>query len=109
MDTGENGAQRAWFAIKPSASVARQLPRGLASTLRVTMRFPMRSDFARLAALAFCLVELAFFAHGQSATTGALAGSVTDPSGATLPHAIVTLVNSATMATQTANTTSSGG
>ena len=54
------------------------------------------------------LLASAVVAFGQSATTGALAGSVTDPSGATLPHTTVTLVNAATMASQTAATTSSG-
>ena len=48
--------------------------------------------------LAFC----------QSATTGALAGAVTDPTGAALPHVTVTAANSATMATLTAVTSSSG-
>ena len=46
--------------------------------------------------------------HCQSATTGGLAGAVTDPVGAALPHVTVTLANSATMATQTAVTTASG-
>src|SRR5436190_3060226 len=54
------------------------------------------------------LLATAVIAFGQSATTGALAGSVTDPSGATLPRATVTLVNAATMASQAASTTSSG-
>src|ERR1035437_7628403 len=44
----------------------------------------------------------------QSTTTGALAGAVTDPTGAALPHATVTLANSATMGTQTAVTSASG-
>ena len=47
--------------------------------------------------------------HCQSATTGALAGAVTDPGGAALPHVTVTLTNSATMATQTASTGGDGG
>ena len=44
----------------------------------------------------------------QSATTGALAGAVTDAGGAVLPHVTVTLANSATMATQTAVTGDNG-
>ena len=44
----------------------------------------------------------------QSATTGALAGAVTDPGGTALPHVTVTLANSATTATQTAVTSSNG-
>ena len=46
--------------------------------------------------------------HCQSATTGALAGVVTDAGGGTLPHVIVTLANSATMATQGAVTGDNG-
>ncbi len=46
--------------------------------------------------------------HCQSATTGALAGAVTDPSGAALPHVTVRLANSATMATQNAVTGDNG-
>jgi hypothetical protein len=46
--------------------------------------------------------------HCQSATTGALAGAVTDPGGSALPHVTVTLANSATMATQTAVTADNG-
>ena len=52
--------------------------------------------------------RLAFALHCQSATTGALAGAVTDPAGAALPHVTVTLANSATMATQTAITGDNG-
>ena len=48
--------------------------------------------------------RLAVALLGQSATTGALAGAVTDPAGAALPHVTVTLANSATMATLTAVT-----
>jgi hypothetical protein len=51
---------------------------------------------------------LAIVSCGQSATTGALTGAVSDPSGAALPHVTVTLVNSATMATQTVVTGANG-
>ena len=68
----------------------------------------MRPDFARLAAFACCLLALPSPAMCQSATTGALAGSVTDTSGASLPQTTVTLINAATMAAQTATTTASG-
>jgi hypothetical protein len=47
-------------------------------------------------------------AHCQSATTGALAGAVTDPGGAALPNVTVTLANSATMSAQTAVTGANG-
>jgi len=45
---------------------------------------------------------------GQSGTTGALGGAVRDAGGAALPNVTVTLVSSATMATQTAVTAASG-
>ena len=47
-------------------------------------------------------------ATGQSATTGALAGSVKSSAGAALPGAIVTLVDDATKQTQTATTAAEG-
>ncbi len=46
--------------------------------------------------------------YGQSATTGALTGAVTDPAGAALPHVTVTLDNSATRARQTSVTGADG-
>src|ERR1035441_8242489 len=80
---------------------------------RVTMRYPMPPDRRRLlvAAILSTLLAVAWPApsHCQSATTGALAGAVTDPGGAALPHVTVTLTNSATMATQTASTGGDGG
>jgi hypothetical protein len=44
----------------------------------------------------------------QSGTTGALGGAVTDATGAALPNVTVTLVNSATMAAETAVTGANG-
>src|ERR1035441_8389734 len=77
------------------------------------MRYPMPSDRRRLlvAAILPTLLAAAWPApsHCQSATTGALAGAVTDPGGAALPHGTVTLANSATLATQTAVTGGNGG
>src|SRR5437764_11785630 len=64
------------------------------------MRVPMR-----LLLLAVVCPSLALC---QSATTGALAGAVTDAGGAVLPHVKVTLANAATLATQTGITTSTG-
>ena len=46
--------------------------------------------------------------HAQSTTTGAIAGRVTDPSGAVIPNANVTLSNVGTGATRTAVTDSTG-
>jgi hypothetical protein len=45
----------------------------------------------------------------QSSTTGALTGTVTDPTGAAVPGVTVTLVNNATGQTQTTMTGSNGG
>ena len=46
--------------------------------------------------------------HAQSVITGAVSGTVTDPSGAILPNAAVTLTNTATGDTQTGKTNASG-
>ena len=43
-------------------------------------------------------------AHSQSSTTGAIRGTVTDPSGAVLPSATVTVVSDATGTTRTVKT-----
>lgn len=48
-------------------------------------------------------------AWGQSLTTGDIAGTITDPSGAAVPNVTVTLNNKETGASQTATTTGSGG
>src|ERR1700712_2870176 len=47
-------------------------------------------------------------AHAQSSTTGAIRGTVTDPSGAVLPNATVTVVSDATGTTRTSKTDGSG-
>lgn len=72
------------------------------------MHPPRRRLFVAALLLAVLAVAWPSSSFCQSATTGALAGSVTDPGGAALPHVTVTLANSATMATQTAVTSSSG-
>ena len=46
--------------------------------------------------------------HAQSIITGAVSGTITDPSGAILPSATVTLVNTATGDTQSGKTNTSG-
>jgi len=69
---------------------------------------PRRRLFVATLILTLLAVASPSPSHCQSATTGALAGAVTDPSGAALPHVTVTLANSATMGTQTAVTSASG-
>ena len=76
------------------------------------MRYPMLPDCRRLGVATILLLLFAAWplpSYCQSATTGALAGAVTDAGGGVLPHVTVTLANSATMATQTAVTGSNGG
>ena len=48
--------------------------------------------------LAFCLfvIVTAFDVVGQTASTGALTGTVTDPTGAVVPKATITLRNNGT-------------
>jgi len=48
------------------------------------------------------------FAMAQNTTAGAIAGIVTDPSGATLPNAKITLTNQGTNEVRTASTTDRG-
>ena len=67
------------------------------------MRFRMVRNRRWLSAIAWTSL-----CYGQSATTGALTGAVTDPAGAALPHVTVTLANSATMAAQTTVTGANG-
>jgi Carboxypeptidase regulatory-like domain len=56
--------------------------------------------------VALCIIAPSSFA--QSASTGALAGTVTDPSGGVIAGATVTVTNLATGQTRTASTNSSG-
>ena len=62
-----------------------------------------------LAFTALCIFSLAPNAMAQSATSGAVVGTVSDPSGAVVPKAEVTLVNAGTNATQTTTSNDSGG
>jgi carboxypeptidase family protein len=67
---------------------------------------------ASLIAAAIVLLHLAFpsTVRGQaSLTTGAIAGIVTDPTGAVVPHATVTATNSGTNASRSATTGANGG
>jgi Cna protein B-type domain. len=59
------------------------------------------------------VIVVAFFAgvpslHGQSAGTGALTGTLTDPSGGSIPNATVTLTNTQTNQSRTATTGTDG-
>jgi hypothetical protein len=59
-------------------------------------------------ALAGLILTLPNAARAQSLTSGDIAGTVTDPSGAALPSATVTLKNNDTGATQTTTSSSTG-
>lgn len=61
-----------------------------------------------LLSLLTVLLGLPIAALGQSLTTGGITGTVTDPSGAALPSATVTLKNQDTGTTQTSTTNSTG-
>src|SRR5271166_4527164 len=61
------------------------------------------------ALLLLCMAVSAPLLRAQTTTTGELAGTVTDPSGAVLTNASVTLTNVATGAKATTQTNSTGG
>ena len=61
-----------------------------------------------LALLAIMALFLPSLALAQNIVTGGISGTVTDPSGAVVPNAKVSLKNSATGETQSTNTTSTG-
>lgn len=64
-----------------------------------------------LSAMVFLLVGTVLVptAMGQSATSGAVVGTITDPTGAIVPKADVSLVNVATNATQNTTSNDAGG
>jgi carboxypeptidase family protein len=69
-------------------------------------------SIASLIAAAIVLLHLAFpsTVRGQaSLTTGAIAGYVSDPTGAVIPHATVTATNTGTNVSRTATTGANGG
>src|SRR5579884_772847 len=84
----------------------------LPPTLRTPRRFLTMKSF--IASLIFVLTLttacflLAPALHAQSLTSGAVIGTVTDPSGAAVPNATVTLKNNDTGATQSTTTTGTG-
>jgi len=59
------------------------------------------------AALLFLTLSLSL-AHAQNTTAGAITGTITDTTGAVLPHATVTVTNQATNDTRTAATSEKG-
>ncbi len=62
----------------------------------------------RIALLLLASLPLQQRALSQSSTTGAIRGTVTDPSGAVLPNATVTVISDATGTTRTVKTDGSG-
>src|SRR3954471_24058078 len=67
-----------------------------------------RPGFSRLISLAFCALLLTTAAVRAQVTTATLYGIVTDPSGATVPGANVTITNEQTNAAQNATTNQEG-
>lgn len=66
------------------------------------------SPFCPLLALGVLILLSGTLARAQSTTSGDVAGVVSDPSGAAIPGATVTLTNNATSATKTTVTNSQG-
>ena len=82
-------------------------PHTLEQKLEMKMRFCKHLWLAAL--LAAVLLLLPSMLLAQSVVTGALNGTVTDPSGAVIVGASVTLTSKATGAALTTETSSSGG
>ncbi len=70
------------------------------------MQFKRLASF--LALLAIVTLFLPSLVLAQNIVTGGISGTVTDPSGAVVPNAKVSLKNNATGETQSTNTTSTG-
>src|SRR5437899_4922636 len=69
------------------------------------MRFRSCTIFLLLAVLQVCQIAPAF---AQSLTSGDIAGTITDPSGAVVPNASVTLKSNDSGSTQTRSTNQQG-
>ena len=79
--------------------------------IRETVRFPRETSVGPLYVLLICLVAVCMFSlstFAQSSTTGGLTGVVTDPSGAVISGATVTVTNLDTGETRTVTTDASG-
>src|SRR5437763_3872233 len=63
--------------------------------------------YAQVLGVAFAILACVLSAHAQ-VTTGNVRGIVTDPTGATVPNAKVTITQKSTNASTTAQTTSAG-
>jgi hypothetical protein len=70
--------------------------------------FPM-SKFVRLPLIIFAIFALGTIAFAQSTLTGGISGKVTDPQGASIPNAAVTVTNVGTNKEATATSDSDGG
>jgi hypothetical protein len=70
--------------------------------------FPM-SKFVRLPLIIFSILALSAVAFAQSTLTGGISGKVTDPQGASIPNAAVTVTNAGTAKESTATSDSDGG
>ena len=66
------------------------------------------SNVIRFALALTLLSALSAFAFGQSAVTGAVSGTVSDPSGAVIPNAAVSLLSAGTNREETATTEAEG-
>ena len=67
------------------------------------------SKFVRLPLVIFSILALSTIAFAQSTLTGGISGKVTDPQGASLPNAAVTVTNVGTNKEATATSDSDGG
>src|SRR5665213_1616088 len=68
----------------------------------------LRSQVTNVLALAVLLALFVPVLMAQSSGTSALAGTVTDPSGAAIPNVMVTITNNGTGQTRTSTTGSDG-
>ena len=67
------------------------------------------SKFVRLPLIIFSILALSAIAFAQSTLTGGISGKVTDPQGASIPNAAVTVTNVGTGKEATATSDSDGG